>query len=410
MFDLDTRTSRYEQEQLKRREEARRKKEREDRLAQAQLQREQELAVIAAKRQEEREAAELARELAEAEERQLTGGVKFQALLQPYAVEGEDDKVLLPESCLTQLTEQDVFGKRPALFRLTVAFADGSEATTHCGVREFSAPEGSIGLPPKIVETLRGDLRAINNLQIKYVMLSKATFVKLKPKDNQFFEVGPVKRCLEENLVLHSTLSLGDVLTVWYRGTAYRVVVKELRPEPQGSLLDTDLEVDLDVSEEYDLRSQTQPRPPQQPSLLPPSAPMAPTHASTGYRLSDSTAAPSSSSSSATETGSRQGTQPSAPGAQFIALLPEPDPSLPGQIAARFKMPSGKTISRRFLHSSPLRQLFYFVQLELQLPTCAHLQLSTRFPARTLGFPDSDISLSEGGITESSEQFFVKQS
>ena len=39
--------------------------------------------------------------------------------LTPYVIDGEDDKVILPESCIVDLSNLDVFGKGPILMRLS---------------------------------------------------------------------------------------------------------------------------------------------------------------------------------------------------------------------------------------------------------------------------------------------------
>lgn len=148
-------------------------------------------------------------------ERKLTGGVTFYRELRPYRIEGYDDKVILPEESLKALTEEDAF-VGAMLFNIQC-----NGKASHCGVREFSAKEGTIGLPPKILDTMKckeySDLELHSlTVLIKYVRLSKCTFIKLQPKLNRFFEVGPVKQTLEDNLRFHSTMTVGDELTIWY--------------------------------------------------------------------------------------------------------------------------------------------------------------------------------------------------
>jgi hypothetical protein len=227
MIDLDLRSGRMEKEQQKRREEAKKKKAREAELQRLQAQREKEQALLAVQRREEMEKLEMERQLAKEEENRLTGGIQFKKQLIPYAVDGEDDKVLLPEDCLTDLSQQDAFGRGAAMFELRAevvrySTTDSQSGTitsgTHCGVREFSAPAGHIGLPKKVVECLAQELSQIKSIEIKFVVLPKCTYAKLRPRHNNFVEVGPVKLCLEENLRFHTTLSVGDQLTVWYRG------------------------------------------------------------------------------------------------------------------------------------------------------------------------------------------------
>jgi ubiquitin fusion degradation protein 1 len=393
MIDLDKRASKFEQEQIKRREDAKRRKLQEERLQQQAKQREKELAEYAVRRREELEYAEQVRQQEEAEEMRLTGGVRFCHVLTPFEVNGDDDKVLLSEDCLTELTQQDVFEKRPALFQLQVGLSSGEVRVTHCGVREFSAATGSIGLPPKVLNSLGGDLNNISKLQIKYVVLAKCSYAKLVPQE-RFFEVGSVKRCLEENLQLHSTLTEGDVLTVWYRGQAYRLVVSELRPERQVSLLDSDVLTDLELA------------PPSTATAAQSTLPATTSGSATPVRPSTTTG---------TTQISPQSVDMTLPAflQQSALLEPEPEPSASAVLAARFKLPSGKLATRRFLHSISLQQMMLYVwqQLGGQAVDAQLLQISTRFPARSFTVVDaldSARTLVDCGLALSSESFFVK--
>lgn len=402
MIDFDRTTSKFEREQQKRREEAKKRKAQESKLQEAQRQREAELARVAIERKAEEERLALARQAAEEEELRVTGGIRFLETFHPYAIEGEDDKVILPEDCLTKLTEQDAFGKRPVLFRLQARChglpspdGQGKESffVSHCGVREFSAQPGRVGLPPKIIQTLGGDLSLIDSIELKYVVLSKCTFVQLKPKENKFFEVGPVKRCLEENLRHYSTLTVGDVFTVWYRGQAYNLVVKEMRPEPQCSLLDTDVEVDLQLSEEFEKAQEQQiaEQPPARTLLSPPSAP--------------STATSSSSSTTTTSSDEHWLVHLNAP---FTAVEP-PSSETTGVVLAKFKLPTGKALVRRFYHNAPLLDIFRFLWKEGSVDRANSLQISTRFPLRMFTLHDaiSGSSLTDCGLAVAQEQFLV---
>jgi len=109
------------------------------------------------------------------------------------------------------------------------------------------------------------------------VRLPKARFAKLRPLHNLFSSVAAVKDCLELNLRFHAALTENDLVTVWYRGAAHVLRVTEVRAtaadeDERGddsgapragacSLIDTDVEIDLDVSEEYqaDLASKQTP-------------------------------------------------------------------------------------------------------------------------------------------------------
>merc|ERR1719267_243736 len=93
-------------------------------------------------------------------------------------------------------------------------------------------------------------------VRIKFIRMTKLEYVKLRPLDNRFSTIAKVKSMLTQNLTKHATLTKGDILSVWYKGDEHRLRVIETKPEDHGSLIETDLEVDLDVSEEYSRKSE----------------------------------------------------------------------------------------------------------------------------------------------------------
>ena len=122
-FDLDARSNRLEKEQLKRREDARKKRDKEL-ILKANAQRlDEELRELNVKRKLEAEEFEIERQRLEDEERQLTGDINYKEILKPISIQGEDDKVILPESALEILSSQDFFGKGAAVFQLTLTMA-----------------------------------------------------------------------------------------------------------------------------------------------------------------------------------------------------------------------------------------------------------------------------------------------
>ena len=261
-MDFSLATRRLESQQKKSREDAKRKLQIERMAKERQKVREEE----AARQREEKAEREkiAAEEELQQKERELalTGGISFEQIyLATCNEELEEDKVILPESALATLSNQDAFSHGVMLFTITRLDANGVViATTHCGVREFSAPEGTIILSRKVVDSLnclgeedtRLDPASVDlRVRIKYVRMNKLEYVKLRPIDNRFSSIVPIKNMLTENLIKHATLTKGDVLSVWYKGDEHRLRIVETKPEEHGSLIETDLEVDLDVSEEY---------------------------------------------------------------------------------------------------------------------------------------------------------------
>ena len=289
------RGEKLEREAKKRRETANAKKVAEERLEAQQRQRGAELDVQRLGRRKEQQLAVGEAECIAADERLLTGGINFSLEgLQPYRLpKAEDDKVFLPETSLVKLSALDAFSRGAVLLRLWSSTVPSDEhlssspkyTTTemqedevngessyhhysHCGICEFSAPPGTVGLPDKIILSLLARSKAwegristelaesdealasLGTLSLKLVTLPKVTHARLQPVKSAFFVVGPVKQCLEENLRRHTALTVGDCVTVWYRGKSYELRVSSMKPIGCGSLLDTDVVVDLDVSME----------------------------------------------------------------------------------------------------------------------------------------------------------------
>lgn len=403
-MDFELRAKKIQKESELRLQEAKKKKERELKLQMEQKQREQKMLEIA----EENRLKLLALEEERLEQERLlyqkTGGIKFCLdNLIPYEIEGEDDKVILPESSLAALDQQNALSSGPLCFEISARSSgiisngpingSGSSSsssrgsgnyngsmTTHCGVREFSATEGTIGLPPKVIRSLlkraEGTIDDILSISILYTRLPKITNAKfapvIAPDSESIFQVGPIKLVLEENLRSHSALSVGDHVSVWHRGKHYRLSVVELQPEPSGSLFNADVEVEFVSADQA--ASQVEPSVEGPGSAS--SASKVPSGSggnSVGYRLSDSAPAASSSSSSSipllpsTNNGTIS-TENTLNGKTSISpkyeVSPEPDSTVSESevVHMRVRVPVGASpLTRRFLKSQRLADLFYFV-------------------------------------------------
>lgn len=177
------------------------------------------------------------------------------------AAEGEGDKVLLPPSALDSLSRQDAVSMGPMFFELTCGADRNSKeqvqggspapaATTHAGVLEFVADEGTIGLPRKVMLSLLGDrqgpsgtgggsggdagedaertamLKKLGSVTVRYVRLAKATFARVVPETVGLSQVSELRAMLEHNMQKHATLTVGDRMSVWRRGKEFGLKVK----------------------------------------------------------------------------------------------------------------------------------------------------------------------------------------
>ena len=344
----------------------------------------------------EEEAAK--RELEEQRDQTVTRGIKLSKTLQCIPYDAEDDKVIVPPSVLESLTKDNVFANGPIMFQIRMITNSSSPEThrvTHCGVREFTAEEGTIHVPPKVRKSLvtcESDI--VSTVEIKYIVLPPVKYVKFQPKLNVFASVEPVKRVLEENLRLHSTLTRGDVVTVWYRGSSFELEAKEILPSDEmyhygGSLVDADVEVDMDVSKEY---AQAH-APPRDTGSSPVTAPPAALHPS----------------NIPTDDNGGMETEVHA----LLSLPAEPVAGEEGVITCKVSLPGGQAVTRRVLRSSDVTVLFQFVRNIASTSGMdvkdKMLQLSTRFPARKFveNEASAEVSFESVGITSGQEAFFL---
>lgn len=259
-FELRRAREKLEKEQKERKEKAKLKAEKERKAKQEAIrQREAIESAQSARRLLAAEAEAKASE--QLEESRLAGrGILFCRILEAVPFSASGDKVKLPPSCFTELSEQGAFDKGPLHLSLSVIFDEASTAsdgavkqnsrTTHAGVLEFTADEGSIGVPPHVWSNLFPVDAAVSPMvEVRYVWLPKGTYAKLQTDKFGFSDIPNHKAVLETSLRQHATLSEGDILRVSHGSLAYSLCVVELKPSSSVSVLETDIEVDIIGSE-----------------------------------------------------------------------------------------------------------------------------------------------------------------
>ncbi|CAK0886218.1 unnamed protein product, partial [Prorocentrum cordatum] len=230
------------------------------------------------------------------------------------------------------------------------AAAPGEEAAvaaaTHAGVAEFTAEEGTVGVPPRVALCLTkgaglGSLAAVAQVEVRYARLprSRKSRVAFQPR-GQGFHVGgasafriDLEHVLQESLRGHTALSEGDWLPIRHEGVTYELVVKTLEPEPQLALLDTDLTVEVLPSEhtEAELRAEEE------------------------RRLREEEAA--------REAEERERRRLEAARLKALALGPEPEPG-PEVVQLLLRLPDGGRLSRRFARGDRLQRILDWVESE----------------------------------------------
>ncbi|EYU43121.1 hypothetical protein ABFS82_08G116100 [Erythranthe guttata] len=256
-FELKRAREKLEKEQKERKEKAKLRLERERKAKQDALR--QQEAIEAAQRQRRIVAAEAEAKADQlAEENLLAGrGVKFSRILEAMPYQGSGDKIKLPPSCFTELSDEGAFDKGPLHFSLSLIHQEGGPLsaesadkerlrTTHAGVLEFTAEEGFVALPLHCWSNLfPADAPSSATVEVRYVWLPKGTYAKLQSVEYGFSYIPNHKAVLETSLRQHATLSQGDTLTVNHGALTYHLRVLELKPSPNISVLETDMEVDI---------------------------------------------------------------------------------------------------------------------------------------------------------------------
>ena len=137
----------------------------------------------------------------------------------------------------------------------------------YSGIREFSAPEGAVG----ISSFVRSSLGVVDSddeaqqagteisLTIHLQTLPKGSFVKFRPLESGY-DVEDWKAFLEQHLRdNYTSLTSGEEIAIKTGNECFRFLVDELRPGKDAiSLIDTDLEVDIEPLSEEQARENLQ--------------------------------------------------------------------------------------------------------------------------------------------------------
>lgn len=154
----------------------------------------------------------------------------------------EGDKILLPTSAFEQLARLQI--EYPMLFELK-----NGEKRTHCGVLEFTAPEGHCYLPFWMMQNLM--LEEGGLLTVKNVSLPKATFVKFQPQHVDFLQISNPRAVLERQLRHFSCVTVGDQICIPYNDRRYYLEVREVKPQEAACIIECDCNVDFDAPVGY---------------------------------------------------------------------------------------------------------------------------------------------------------------
>lgn len=150
-------------------------------------------------------------------------------------------KIVLPQSSLHKLTTLHI--SYPMMFEIRNG---ESSRKSHCGVLEFTAPEGRAYVPQWLLATLNSETGSL--VQITNLSLPLGEFIKIEPQSVDFLEISDPKAVLEHALRNFTTMTIGDIFEISYNSRTYGIKVLEIKPENSRSaicVVETDLEVDF---------------------------------------------------------------------------------------------------------------------------------------------------------------------
>jgi ubiquitin fusion degradation protein 1 len=386
-----------------------------------------------------------------------------------------DDKIVLPPSAWRSLQSAGAASTSGGHLFFEISVGAGADARrTHAGVLGFDGQEGNVGLPAPILRQLgvhparrvgvdeREDEDEDERLEsartrpgpgadpdpdpdpdpgaasssfgaldalVSYRRLPKGTYAKLQPRFQDFQgELAAeadvdLRALLESAMTRRCTLTVGDDVLV-SRGVGektYALRVVEVHPDDAGgavSLMETDVEVDIAPSHEYE---EAMARLAAAESARVAAAAAAAMDADDARREREEkeriVAAREAEEAAAREAAAERAARYRA--AMAAALPPEPagDGDDEGDdagadfaaMALRFALPDGSTRTRRFAPSDPIRAAFDFVRAVGGAGEGETFRLVTRWPRTTLEEEAADARTVRSAVADPTAALFVEK-
>eukprot|EP00892_Ulva_mutabilis_P004935 jgi/Ulvmu1/2813/UM142_0011.1 len=427
VHDLHLRAKNFEATAKQRFEVDKRKAEKERIIKErAQARREaHEAAVVELRRRQEEEAerAELQRQ-ADVEHNRgvcisatLTAVPMSTEIAEAKGIKRNADKIILPARLSNEFMKQNAHELGVSFWRLSAR--DGR--STAASVLEFSAPDGVVMLPPKVVHSLWGlDAQAHGDILVEFRRLEPGKFVSFTPQSSDFQTIVSaasldLAAILQDTLMRHTTLSEGDWISVPLpvvqppaelntdtaeAGASQQwLQVCKLEPDAHVSLVDTDMEADVTPSQEFMERMAEE-----QEAARREAERVAKLEADEARRQADAAAAAAADAEEKSRVAAAR---------HQLALTLPPEPAedcADALINARFQMPGGDRVQRRFRLDAPVSEMFNFVESVGAgglMP--GSYRLVTRYPRRVIDCTATG-TLRDCGIGAGQEVFVLESS
>ncbi len=160
------------------------------------------------------------------------------------------NKVILNSDILQKISKKIDKFDSPMIFKVTNTTIFGI-FDIFVGVHEFSATGNKLYMPNHLMEKIFGQQGS--SVSITYYVPPKGSFIKLRPKAENFYQIGDIKKFLENNiqknypvlqkntsiLIKHANIETG-------KDEDIELIVTDLKPFDVISTVDTDIEVDFE--------------------------------------------------------------------------------------------------------------------------------------------------------------------
>ncbi len=366
-----------------------------------------------------------------------------------------DDKVVLPPSAWRELTNAgaaNVGSANGVFFEITVVNAAGGTRRTHAGALGFDGPEGEVGLPAPLMRRLGriGTSEGANNhtntrsraeespsespsespaedpppaddvtleLKLSFRRLPKGTWVKLQPRSADFQgELAAdasvdLRELLEATLRRRCALTVGDDVVVPHAGREFSLRVVEACPDDANgavSLVETDVEVDIAPSEDYEdaMRRLAE----AEERRL---AAAAAVERERGEREvfareeEERRAAAAEAAAAAAAEAAARAERFRAAVSERLPVEPDAD-AAGGCVPCRFQLPDGRTVTRRFAPTDPLAAVFDYVISAGGAGEGEAFRLVTRWPRTVTELDDAARTVRAAGLKPADTLFVEK--
>eukprot|EP01012_Entosiphon_sulcatum_P005153 TRINITY_DN12215_c0_g1_i1.p1 TRINITY_DN12215_c0_g1~~TRINITY_DN12215_c0_g1_i1.p1 ORF type:complete len:750 (+),score=145.51 TRINITY_DN12215_c0_g1_i1:25-2274(+) len=289
---------------------------------------------------------------------------------------GRNAVVLPREAMLRILQCSDL--KLPLL--VEVKPASGRRA--YCAVADYNSPDGNVIVPDWMMVDLF--LTEGQRVEIRCVELPLCSYCKLQPQSQEFYKVQDPKSVLTVGLMQYAALTEGTSIPIEHEGQTYLMEVVELKPEPAVSLLSNfamfEVPLEFVPAPDYEDEREKAERLRRQEERL-----------QARKRQEEEAAARRAQEEKdrriAAVNGYKERVRP--------LVAAEPAPGTPGTVELAFRFPNGQRGLRRFLPTTPIRQVVWWLML-LEAPwrpdptTGVHgFVLSLQLPPRLLQEADT---------------------